>query len=119
MEASSPLAAMQPSLPMAAWGNGQDLFRSHPHAHFSGAAGGIGSRALRERLQKTDYFNVKEFQASSPAASLAADLSQNFRLDNEARFVCPRVLNSVWGYTDWCLQALISQLQGVRSSPPT
>lgn len=33
---------------------------------------------------RPDYFNVK---GSSPTASLAADLSQNFRLDNEARCV--------------------------------
>lgn len=33
---------------------------------------------------RPDYFNVK---GSSPTASLAADLSQNFRLDNEARYV--------------------------------
>lgn len=83
---------------MAAWGSGQDMFRSHPHAHYSTAAGGIGGRALRERLQKTDYFNIKEFQGSSPAASLAADLSQNFRIDNEARFVCPRVVAGEGAY---------------------
>lgn len=47
----------------------------------------MAGRALRERLQKTDYFNVKEFQGSSPAASLAADLSQNFRIDTDIRFV--------------------------------
>lgn len=63
------------------------MFRSHPHAHYATAGSGIGSRALRQRLQKTDYFNIKDFQGSSPAASLAADLSQNFRIDNEARLV--------------------------------
>lgn len=34
-----------------------------------------------------DYFNVKGVNGSSPTASLAADLSQNFRIDNEARQV--------------------------------
>ena len=85
MEASSPLAAMQPTAPMGVWGGGQDMFRSHPHAHFPTGHGGISSRALRERLQQTDYFNVKDLQGSSPAASLAADLSQNFRIDNDVR----------------------------------
>lgn len=33
------------------------------------------------------YFNIKGVQGSSPTASLAADLSQNFRIDNEARLV--------------------------------
>lgn len=39
-----------------------------------------------------DYFNVKGVNGSSPTASLAADLSQNFRIDNEAspRFPTPR-----------------------------
>lgn len=35
-----------------------------------------------------DYFNVKPGHGSSPTASLAADLSQNFRI-NEARLVPP------------------------------
>jgi hypothetical protein len=42
---------------------------------------------LRDRLQKPkmDYFGVQTVRGSSPAASLAADLSQNFRLDSDAR----------------------------------
>lgn len=45
------------------------------------------SMGLREQMQRSrpDYFNVKSVRGSSPAASLAADLSQNFRLDNDAR----------------------------------
>lgn len=85
MEASSPLAAMHPAASMAGWGGGQDIFRSHTHPHYPSGAGGIGSRALRERLQKTDYFNIKDVSGSSPAATLAADLSQNFRIDNDVR----------------------------------
>lgn len=34
-----------------------------------------------------DYFNVKPVRGSSPTASLAADLSQNFHIDQ--RFVLP------------------------------
>jgi M-phase inducer tyrosine phosphatase len=55
---------------------------------------GSGNISLREQLHKNtaDYFTVKEVRGSSPAASLAADLSQNFRIDNEARLVsCPCV----------------------------
>jgi M-phase inducer tyrosine phosphatase len=33
----------------------------------------------------TDYFNMNPLRASSPTASLAADLSQNFHIDQ--RFV--------------------------------
>lgn len=45
--------------------------------------------SLREQLHKGtgDFLSVKEVRGSSPAVSLAADLSQNFRLDNEARSV--------------------------------
>ncbi|KAM0535976.1 hypothetical protein ACHAQF_005377 [Verticillium nonalfalfae] len=55
---------------------------------------GASSMSLRERLHKPnpDYFNVKDVRGSSPAASLAADLSQNFRLDADASppFPTPR-----------------------------
>ncbi|KAI1338617.1 M-phase inducer phosphatase [Xylariaceae sp. FL0016] len=75
---SSPLAAMQPAMP--SWGS------KPSHAHFSG-----NPFSIREQLQrsKPDYFNLR---GSSPASSLAADLSQNFRLDNEQspRFPTPR-----------------------------
>lgn len=45
--------------------------------------------SLREQLHRStsDYFTAKDVRGSSPAASLAADLSQNFRIDNEARLV--------------------------------
>lgn len=49
-------------------------------------AGGGGGMGLREQLQRnSEYLSVKDVRGSSPAASLAADLSQNFRLDNELR----------------------------------
>ncbi|KAK2600266.1 m-phase inducer phosphatase [Conoideocrella luteorostrata] len=93
MEASSPLAAMHRPMPAPAWGN-RDLFRPRPHSHYSSSSSGMGSVSLREQLHKStaDYFSVKEVCGSSPAASLAADLSQNFRLDNEAspHFPTPR-----------------------------
>ncbi|KAI0020192.1 M-phase inducer phosphatase [Xylariomycetidae sp. FL0641] len=83
MEASSPLAAMHP-----AWVQSQ-------HGHFpTSNPFGSESFSMREQLQrsKLDYFNVKAVRGSSPTASLAADLSQNFRIDTEAspRFPTPR-----------------------------
>lgn len=86
MDDSSPLAAMHRPVPVPSWG-ATDLFRSHAHAHLSAVTGPVGPIRLRERLHKPspDYFNVKDVRGSSPAASLAADLSQNFRLDSDAR----------------------------------
>lgn len=84
MEASSPLAAMHP--PAAPSFGHPDMFRSHSHAAYNGESRGSGI-LFRDRIKpknRPDYFNVK---GSSPTASLAADLSQNFRLDNEARCV--------------------------------
>lgn len=81
MATSSPLAAMQqaPSFGF------QDVFRSQ--AALNGESRG-SNMLFRERLMpktRQDYFNVKGVRGSSPTASLAADLSQNFRIDNEAR----------------------------------
>jgi M-phase inducer tyrosine phosphatase len=87
---SSPLAAVHRPIAVPSWGR-KDIFRSHPHAHLSAGSVGAGSISLREQLHKAnpkssfDYFDVKDVRGSSPAASLAADLSQNFRLDNEQR----------------------------------
>ncbi|OAA33146.1 M-phase inducer phosphatase [Moelleriella libera RCEF 2490] len=92
MEASSPLAALHRPMPGSGWGN--QLLRSRQHSHYSSASSSLSSVSLREQLHKNsaDYFSVKEVRGSSPAASLAADLSQNFRLDSEAspQFPTPR-----------------------------
>ncbi|KAH6898624.1 hypothetical protein B0T10DRAFT_115665 [Thelonectria olida] len=92
MEASSPLAALHRPMPVHGWG--RDIFRAHPHSHFSAGSNVSGGLSLREQLHKStaDYFNVKDIRGSSPAASLAADLSQNFRLDNDGspHFPTPR-----------------------------
>ncbi|KAJ6788022.1 hypothetical protein PWT90_01134 [Aphanocladium album] len=89
MEASSPLAALHRPMPAPSWG-ARDIFRSH-HS-FTGPVASA-ALSLREQLQRgtSDYFS-SEPRGSSPAASLAADLSQNFRLDNEAspHFPTPR-----------------------------
>ncbi|KAI1409022.1 Rhodanese-like protein [Hypoxylon sp. FL1857] len=66
-----------------------------PHHYFSSRNPfGSGNIGIREQLQRTkpDYFNFGSVRGSSPAASLAADLSQNFRIDGEdsPRFPTPR-----------------------------
>ncbi|KAI0432049.1 rhodanese-like domain-containing protein [Xylaria sp. FL1042] len=82
MEASSPLAAMHPTAPpvWCPYGSGNIFGAARP--------------SIRGQLQRArpDYFNVKAIRGSSPSASLAADLSQNFSLDNEfsPRFPTPR-----------------------------
>ncbi|KAL2757362.1 hypothetical protein ACRALDRAFT_2039809 [Sodiomyces alcalophilus JCM 7366] len=90
MEHSSPLAAMHRPVPVPSWGS-RDMFRPHTNARLSGITGGGSILSLRERLHKPnpDYFSVKDVRGSSPAASLAADLSQNFRLDSDASPVFP------------------------------
>lgn len=89
MEASSPLATAMRG-PMPSWGDRLDPYaarRCLPSMNQSSM--GNAAISLREQLHKhsADYFNVKDLRGSSPAASLAADLSQNFRIDNEARLV--------------------------------
>lgn len=76
MEQSSPLAAMhRPSF-------NQPWSRKDPYIPVP-SSGGL---SLREQLQRnSDYLSIKNIRGDSPAASLAADLSQNFRLDNESR----------------------------------
>ncbi|KAF9879685.1 rhodanese-like domain-containing protein [Colletotrichum karsti] len=81
---TSPLAAMHRPMAVPSWGN-KDLFRPRPHY--------TGGSSLREQIHRSnDYFSIKDVHGSSPAASLAADLSQNFRLDCEAspKFPTPR-----------------------------
>ncbi|KAI0502787.1 rhodanese-like domain-containing protein [Xylaria bambusicola] len=87
MEASSPLAAMQPTA-APSW-----CFAAHgPFG--SGNIFGGSRPSIRNQLQRArpDYFNVKSIRGSSPSASLAADLSQNFSIDNDfsPRFPTPR-----------------------------
>lgn len=85
MEASSPLASMHmhaPSL-LPSWGR-NDLYTSHPHLSGSSTfgPGAFNFRDLSmKRSSQPDYFTVKPVRGSSPTASLAADLSQNFHID--------------------------------------
>jgi M-phase inducer tyrosine phosphatase len=86
MEHSSPLAAMQP--PAVLFGH---CFRSDAPPSFRsfGTMGGFGPNSfnfkdLSMKKSQADYFTVKPMPGSSPAASLAADLSQNFHIDQRS-----------------------------------
>lgn len=86
MEHSSPLAAMQPSSLL--FGH---CFRSEAPTSYPSLSG-FGSNSfnfkdLSMKRSGPDYFNVKPMP--SPTASLAADLSQNFHIDQ--RFVVSTV----------------------------
>ncbi|CAD6454014.1 e56d127f-d170-4fcd-a9d3-82de1d748a83 [Sclerotinia trifoliorum] len=92
---SSPIAAMQPSSHMPAWAR-NDLYTSHPHAHMSNITansfgpGAFDFRDLSMKHSKSDYFLIKPVRGSSPTASLAADLSQNFHIDMSPQLPTPR-----------------------------
>jgi M-phase inducer tyrosine phosphatase len=105
MEASSPLAAMQPPSSFMPWSR-NDMYTSHPHSHLS-AGNGFGPNAfnfrdlsMHHRPSKPDYFTMKPVRGSSPTASLAADLSQNFHIDmryatSKFKFLeCPLIYSS-------------------------
>ena len=81
MEHSSPLAAMQP--PSVMFGH---CFRSEASTYPLGSMSGFGGnpfnfKELSMKKSTSDYFNLKPIRGSSPTASLAADLSQNFHID--------------------------------------
>lgn len=84
MERSSPLAAMQAqSVPFGQWGFHLDGPTSNPRF---GRGMGCGSSSfnfkdLSMAQPRTDFFSLKPIRGSSPTASLAADLSQNFHID--------------------------------------
>lgn len=88
MERSSPLAAMQPpSISFGQWGCRTDI--SSSISDQGGQYGGslrygpdsFNFKDLSMTSLPTDYFNLKPIRGSSPTASLAADLSQNFHID--------------------------------------
>ena len=79
MEFSSPLAAMHPPA-LLTWGARRDV----PASRFtcSGSSSTFNFRDLSmQRSQSHDYFSMKPPRGSSPTASLAADLSSNFHID--------------------------------------
>jgi M-phase inducer tyrosine phosphatase len=83
MEHSSPLAAMQPPSMMF----GRCFANDAPKFRSLGGIGGFGPGNFNfkdlsmKKAPTSDYFNVRQFTGPSPAASLAADLSQNFHID--------------------------------------
>jgi M-phase inducer tyrosine phosphatase len=85
MEASSPLAAMQPPSIMPMWGGKKDLYNPHANHNLPGASrfgpGAFNFRDLSMKRSSAEYFTLKPIRGSSPTASLAADLSQNFHID--------------------------------------
>ncbi|TAQ89631.1 hypothetical protein B7494_g2040 [Chlorociboria aeruginascens] len=94
MEASSPLAAMRATSFVPAWAR-NDMYTSHPHAHISATnTFGPGAFDFRDlsmkKPQRSDYFMMKPVRGSSPTASLAADLSQNFHIDMSPQLPTPR-----------------------------
>lgn len=85
MERSSPLAAMQPpSLPFGRWGCGGE---AQSYSDYNGGRLNYGPSTFNFKdlsmiaKAPTDYFSSKPVRGSSPTASLAADLSQNFHID--------------------------------------
>ncbi len=84
MERSSPLAAMQPSShSFGHWGFRSDAPTSYPQ--FTGVTSfgpnSFNFKDLSMKKSSSDYFSLKPVRGSSPTASLAADLSQNFHID--------------------------------------
>ncbi|KAK5235484.1 m-phase inducer phosphatase [Exophiala xenobiotica] len=92
IEASSPLAAMQPQAYLGHCGFRPDGPSSY--ASFA-AAKSFGNNSfnfkdLSMKRSPSDYFSLKPVRGSSPTASLAADLSQNFHIDQSPQLPTPR-----------------------------
>jgi hypothetical protein len=95
IEASSPLAAMQPpAFGMGLRGGG---FADAPRSYASYAAAkpfgapSFNFRDLSMKKAQPDYFSLKPVRGSSPTASLAADLSQNFHIDQRYTQACGNI----------------------------
>ncbi|KAJ5988002.1 hypothetical protein N7481_003212 [Penicillium waksmanii] len=89
MEHSSPLAAMQP--PSMMFGH---CFRADAPTSYPSLSGfnqnSFNFKDLSMKKSGSDYFNMNPLHTSSPAASLAADLSQNFHIDQSPQLATPR-----------------------------
>ncbi|KAL8699014.1 MAG: hypothetical protein Q9224_001596 [Gallowayella concinna] len=94
MEHSSPLAAMQPPcLPLGPWGcrnERQDILGRHYGGQFTCGPSSFNFKDMSMNKAPTDYFSLKPVRGSSPTASLAADLSQNFHIDQSPQLPTPR-----------------------------
>ena len=80
MEYSSPLAAMRPQ-PCAPWGNRKDLPMGMYNSYQTYGPNSFNFKDMSMVRSQPDYFTSNHVRGSSPAASLAADLSQNFHID--------------------------------------
>lgn len=76
---SSPLAVMQPPPSPGTWGYRRDLASTLPR--FSN---GFNFKDLSMKKSSSDYFVPKAARGSSPTVSLAADLAQNFTIDQRS-----------------------------------
>ncbi|KAL9124858.1 MAG: hypothetical protein Q9217_005863 [Psora testacea] len=88
---------MQPtSLPYVAWGCRAEA--QSTYSEFGGTFGGrlgfgpssFNFKDLSMDRAPTDYFSLKPVRGSSPTASLAADLSTNFHIDQSPQLPTPR-----------------------------
>lgn len=86
MERSSPLAAMQPPCLLGPWAFAPDppalarpSFADRPV--FGPNSFNFRDLSMKPPVGPADYFTLKPVRGSSPTASLAADLSQNFHID--------------------------------------
>ncbi|KAI9890580.1 MAG: cell division cycle- protein [Vezdaea aestivalis] len=86
MERSSPLAAMRPPPPPTPW-NGYPVApeylapTSHIGQSYRPGQASFNFRDLSMKNSSAGYFTLGPMRGSSPTASLAADLSQNFHID--------------------------------------
>jgi len=106
MERSSPLAAMQPpALPFGNWGcrgEAQSSYSEYNGGRLNLGPSTFNFKDLSMARSPTDYFSLKPVRGSSPTASLAADLSQNFHIDRRY---------------DWQLQSTYQAIVLMTGSP--
>ena len=109
MEQSSPLAAMHP--PSVHFGH---CFRAEPASSFTQFPAAVPSfgpdsfnfRDLSMKRARADYFTaVKPAARPSPTVSLAADLSQNFHIDQRCVLIYPGQTTSLFSSSP-CLLVL-------------
>ncbi|KAF2858870.1 hypothetical protein K470DRAFT_220239 [Piedraia hortae CBS 480.64] len=100
MDYSSPLAAMHPP-PCPAWANRKDLPMCRQPAassfnfrdmsmHQSSRSRGSTATTTTTVVPRPDYFSIRPLRASSPTASLTADLDANFHIDKSPQVPTPR-----------------------------
>lgn len=89
---SSPLAVMQPPPSPGTWGYRRDLASTRPRFNLGG--NGFNFKDLSMKKGNSDYFASKAARGSSPTVSLAADLAQNFTIDQRCVAVGHIIVNA-------------------------